>query len=74
MKQNKNLFCNKCGKTIEIKNGLAREDYVMITKSWGYFSEKDGRRDTFCLCESCYGEITAGFVLPITQEEQTELV
>jgi len=74
LEQKKHLFCNQCGKTIEITNGLAREDYVRITKSWGYFSEKDGRRDTFCLCESCYDEITSGFVLPITQEEQTELV
>lgn len=74
MNKEKKLFCNKCGKTILTKNGLAREDYVMITKSWGYFSEKDGRKDTFCLCESCYEEITAGFVLPVSQEERTELV
>ncbi len=74
MKKENKLFCNKCGKTILIERGLAREDYVMITKNWGYFSEKDGRKDTFCLCESCYEEITAGFVLPVSQEELTELV
>lgn len=59
---------------ILMENGLAREDYVMITKSWGYFSGKDGKKDTFCLCEACYDEITAGFVLPVSQEELTELV
>ena len=51
MRAEKQLFCNKCGKKFIEENGLIREDYVMITKSWGYFSEKDGRRDTFCLCE-----------------------
>lgn len=72
-KENK-LFCNKCGKQILIENGLAREDYMIVTKSWGYFSDKDGRRDSFCLCESCYDEVTAAFVLPVSQEELTELV
>lgn len=74
MKQEKKLFCNKCGKQILTKNGIRREDYLMITKSWGYFSGKDGRRDSFCLCEACYDEITAGFVLPVSTEELTEFV
>lgn len=74
MKKDNKLYCNKCGKTILIEHGFEREDYVTITKSWGYFSEKDGRKDTFCLCESCYEEITSSFVLPVSQEELTELV
>lgn len=74
MRAEKQLFCNKCGKKFIEENGLIREDYVMITKSWGYFSEKDGRRDTFCLCEKCYDEITSAFVLPVLQEELTEFV
>lgn len=74
MRAEKQLFCNKCGKKFIEENGLIREDYVMITKSWGYFSEKDGRRDTFCLCEKCYDEITSTFVLPVLQEELTEFV
>jgi hypothetical protein len=74
MKKEDTLFCNKCGKRILVENGLLKEDCVKITKSWGYFSDKDGRRDTFCLCESCYDEITAAFVLPVSQEEQTEYV
>ena len=74
MKTEKTLFCNKCGKRFLEENGLFREDYVKITKSWGYFSEKDGRRDTFCLCEKCYDEITSAFVLPVLQEELTEFV
>lgn len=74
MKKEKQLFCNKCGKQILIENGLAREDYFMVTKSWGYFSGKDGRRDTFCLCEKCYDEMIGTFVLPVSQEELTEFV
>ena len=74
MKKEKQLFCNKCGKQILIGNGLAREDYVMVTKNWGYFSEKDGRRDTFCLCEKCYDVMIEAFVLPVSQEELTEFV
>lgn len=68
------MFCNKCGKKLLEENGIFREDYVKITKSWGYFSNKDGRRDTFRLCECCYDEITAAFILPVEQEEQTEFV
>ncbi len=74
MKSEKQLFCNKCGRKILNIGGLEREDYVVVTKSWGYFSDKDGRRDTFCLCERCYDEITSAFVLPVSQEELTEFV
>ena len=74
LKKEKQLFCNKCGKQILIEHGIAREDYVTVTKSWGYFSGKDGSRETFCLCETCYDEMTAAFVLPVSQEELTELV
>ena len=74
MKSEKQLFCNKCGKQILTERGLEREDYVKITKCWGYFSGKDGRRDTFFLCEPCYDQMTAAFVLPVLQEELTDLV
>lgn len=65
--------CARCGKKIQV-NGLHREEYIEITKSWGYFSKKDGQRHHFILCESCYDEITASFVEKIEIEEEIELL
>ena len=48
------LFCNCCGKEILMKENsqIALEDYVVIEKSWGYFSKKDGIRQKMIICES----------------------
>lgn len=53
------VICNGCGRRISPE----REDYFHGEKTWGYFSEKDGRQDSFDLCEACYDKLTAGFAL-----------
>ena len=55
------IICNKCGKEIGVIKGVAQEDYLEVTKRWGYFSNKDNQEDAFDLCEDCYDEFVASF-------------
>ncbi len=64
------ICCNKCGRELQ---GVTKEDALLVTKEWGYFSEKDMERHRFVLCEHCYDTMIAGFAIPVTIEEQTEL-
>lgn len=76
MKKNKNaadrLICNRCGKKQRIERGIPVEEFLKVTKSWGYFSRKDGQTDTFCLCEDCYDQMTAAFVRRPETRQETE--
>ena len=64
-KEIKKIICNKCGREIPAVDGCPREgDYT-----WGYFSEKDGERHSFDLCESCYDELLDSFQIPAAIEE-----
>jgi hypothetical protein len=67
-------ICNCCGRKLKEKNGVLMEDVADIKKEWGYFSIKDGRRDSFTLCEACYDRIVGQFVIPVKEEEMTELL
>ncbi len=63
-KEVKKIVCNKCGKEISVVNGHAREGVFSVDQTWGYFSEKDGERHSFDLCESCYDELLDSFLIP----------
>lgn len=63
-KEIKKIICNKCGREITAVNGLLSEDVLSVEKRWGYFSGKDNRVDRFDLCEDCYDEMVAAFLLP----------
>lgn len=58
------IICNKCGKEIPVVNGRAEEGVFSVDYAWGYFSEKDGEKHSFDLCESCYNKMLASFRLP----------
>lgn len=60
------VLCNCCGKEITKQQGYF-SDFLHVEKQWGYFSQKDGRKDAFDLCENCYDQIVKSFVLPIEQ-------
>lgn len=62
METKKLLHCNCCGKKILSQT---EQDVLMVEQRWGYFSEKDGEIHLFCLCESCYDRIRAGFQIPV---------
>ena len=48
------VVCNGCGREIPLRGA----DYFHAEKTWGYFSEQDGRQDAFDLCEECYLKIS----------------
>lgn len=68
------IVCNQCGRELKLKNGIVQEGVFHGDTRWGYFSEKDGEYHSFDLCESCYGRLAGGFLIPVTVEEQTELL
>ena len=59
------ILCNCCGKKIRIENGMVMEGVFHGQVQWGYFSQKDGRKDEFDLCENCYDRFVKSFALPI---------
>ena len=71
-KQIEKIICNMCKKEIKILNGMPIEDVLTVEKRWGYFSEKDGEIHRFCICESCYDRIRAGFQIPVEIETAQE--
>ena len=68
------LYCNKCGKQIKTENEIIKEGNFSVDYRWDYFSNKDGRRHRFDLCESCYDEIVKSFQCPIEDEDYRELL
>lgn len=73
MEKERKLFCNACGRTLRVENGILKEDIFEGDKEWGFFSNKDAVRHTFYLCEACYDRIIATFVIPPEVTEVTEL-
>lgn len=69
-----NIVCNKCGRTLKVKNGIAHEDFIRVCKSWGYFSKRDGRTQEFILCEACVEKLEREFVIPSKEYETTEMI
>lgn len=68
-KELKKVICNKCGKEIQVAGGVMSEDMLEVEKRWGYFSDKDNRRDHFELCEKCYDEFVGSFLIPVETED-----
>lgn len=68
------IYCNKCGKTIKMRNAIPLEDFIQVTKSWGYFSKKDGRTQEFVLCEDCVEWLEREFIRPSYVYETVEMI
>ena len=68
MRQEQKIICNKCGKEIVMEKGMYYQDVLSVEKRWGYFSEKDNEVHEFDICESCYDEWTATFLIPVDTE------
>lgn len=68
------VTCNKCGRQMKVENGILKEGCFSADFVFGYFSERDGLKQQFDLCEKCYDEVTDTFLVPIMQEEATELL
>jgi ribosomal-protein-alanine N-acetyltransferase len=63
---NENIYCNACGRKLEVEQGILREDALIVKKNWGYFSRKDLEMHEFVLCEDCYDRLAAGFKKPVS--------
>ena len=68
------IVCNQCGRELKLQNGVVQEGVFQGDIRWGYFSERDGERQSFDLCEACYAKLLEGFRIPAAVEEQTELL
>lgn len=66
------LVCNGCGRQQHQKQGIPVEEFLDVTKTWGYFSRKDGLTQHFCLCEDCYDRMIAAFVRRPETRQETE--
>ena len=62
------IFCNKCGKEIPRDPSGYFHDFLEIQKRWGYFSDHDDELHSFDICQRCYDEWLAGFVLPAEKQ------
>jgi len=67
------VICNKCGRLLKVENGIIKEGCFGADTVFGYFSEKDGTRQLFDLCENCYDALVQEFSVPICEIEEKEL-
>ena len=67
-KETEKIICNKCGKEIVVKNGVAEADALSVEKRWGYVSIKDNEVHVFDLCEECYDKWIATFLIPVEEK------
>ena len=56
------IFCHKCGKKMQMTNGIVTEGIIRLQGKWGYFSNKDLR-------EECYDSIATLFKYPVDVTE-----
>ena len=74
MNMRKELFCNACGKKLEMENDILREDVFEGKKEWGYFSKKDLEVHSFVLCEECCDRISDSFAIPVEVSKKREVM
>ena len=55
--------------SVRVVNSRPEEEVLSVDHTWGYFSEKDGERHSFDLCESCYDKLLASFKIPADVRE-----
>lgn len=68
------VYCNVCGRELEHQGEILLEDYIQVTKQWGYFSEHDLELHKFNICEHCYNTLEESFKLPVTVGKVKEVL
>ena len=68
------VICNKCKKEMRVENGILKEQCFCGDIHFGYFSNKDGSKHSFDLCEECYDKMIEEFAIPVEEEEINELL
>lgn len=69
---NREVYCNCCGRVINEVGGM-KEDYLQVTKAWGYFSSKDLSGHAFNMCEACYDQMISNFKIPVNNFHTDEI-
>ena len=70
----KKVVCNQCGRELKLEKGIVQEGVFSGKARWGYFSGKDGESHSCDLCEACFDRLARGFAVPVTIEEEMELL
>ena len=73
-KRQDKIICNKCGREIKVEQGIEKQDYIAVEKSWGYFSNKDGKSYKFIMCEECVDSMVEDFAVPVESADITEFL
>lgn len=68
------IYCNKCGREIKVENEIVKEGLFSVDYKWDYFSDKDGMKHSFDICEQCYNEIVKEFKYPVNETKYTEML
>ena len=68
------VICNQCKKQLVVEYGIIKEGCYSGDNQFGYFSNKDGIKHSFDLCEECYDKLIKSFVIPVEEEEVRELL
>ncbi len=70
----KEMYCDRCGKKIRVKDGVIMEGVFSFEHEWGFFSEKDGEIHSADLCEKCYDEVVAMSGIKVIKKKKTEII
>ena len=73
-KELEKVICNQCKKELNVKNGILMEGGFHGEVTFGYFSNKDGKKHSFDLCEECYDKMIDGFAILVEEEEISEMI
>ncbi len=73
-RQLEQVVCNQCKKELKLEKGYIKEGCFTADFCFGYFSQKDGIRHRFDLCEECYNKMVAGFQIPVEEVPENELL
>ena len=68
------VICNQCQKEMKVENGYLKEGCFAANVVFGYFSNKDGIRQQFDLCEECYDKLVKQFAVPVDESPNNELL
>ena len=68
------VFCNACGKELLVENGIVKEGCFHVEYTFGYFTDKDGTKHKWDLCEDCYDKMVKNFAIPVDVKDESELL
>ncbi len=74
MRKHNKIICNQCKKELKFEKGYLKEGCFSVDYAFGYFSQKDGARQRFDLCEECYDKMVAQFQIPVEVVRDKELL